>query len=190
MQAHDAQAMTYAEYLARERASATKHEYVNGRVYAMAGGTPEHARLAGAVLGELRAALRGKPCAAFTADLRVHVVATRRSTYPDATVVCGKLERAADDDDAVTNPTVLVEVLSESTESADRGEKWSHYQRIPSLREYVLVSQNTPKIEVFSRDHEQPELWHYREYGEGAGARVPSLEVTIEVDAVYANPLG
>lgn len=190
MQAHDAQTTTYAEYLALERASATKHEYVNGRVYAMAGGTPEHARLAGAMLRELGAALRGKPCAAFSADLRVHVAATRRSTYPDATVVCGKLEHAADDADAVVNPTVLVEVLSESTESADRGEKWSHYQRVASLREYVLVSQTTRRIEIFSRDVEQPELWHYREYGEGTLARVPSLDVGLEVDAVYANPLG
>ncbi len=190
MQAHDVQTMTYVDYLELERVSATKHEFVNGRVYAMAGGTPEHARLGGAMLAALGAALRGKPCAAFSSDLRVRIVATGRSTYPDVTVVCGKLERAGDDEDAVTNPTVIAEVLSESTESADRGEKWSHYQRIASLREYVLVGQSSRRIEVFSRDAGQPELWHYREYGEGAHAGVPSLDATIDVDAIYANPLG
>lgn len=104
--------------------------------------------------------------------------------------MCGKLERVGDDEDAIINPTLIVEVSSESTESADRGEKWSHYQRIASLREYVLVGQTSPRIEVFSRDAEQPELWHYREYAEGARAGVPSLGTAIDVDAIYANPLG
>lgn len=156
----------------------------------MAGGSPEHARLSQAMGAELRAALRGKPCAPFSSDLRVKVVATGRATYPDVTVVCGGIERAADDDAAVTNPTLLVEVLSDSTESADRGDKWAHYQRIPQLREYVLVSQNTPRIEVYSRDPEQPDLWHYREHVAGALAHLPSLGVSLEVDAIYASPLG
>lgn len=181
--------MSYAEYLALEGAAETKHEYVNGRVYAMAGGSPEHARLAGAILARLTTALVGKPCAPFTSDLRVRVVATGRSTYPDVTVVCEKIERAADDADAATNPIVIVEVLSDGTESADRGDEWMHYQRIASLREYVLVSQSTQRIEVYSRDAGSPDDWHYRESGAGASARLPSLDVTLDVDAIYASPL-
>lgn len=182
--------MRYAEYLALERSATQKHEYVNGRVYAMAGGSPEHARLAGAVIAALTTALRGKPCAAFSSDLRVRILATGRATYPDVTVVCGKLERAEDDPDAVTNPGVIVEVLSDTTESDDRGDKWAHYQRVPSLREYVLVSQRTQRIEVYSRDREQAGLWHYREHEAGAQVELPSLGVSLAVDDVYANPLG
>ena len=144
--------MTYAEYVAFEQTAARKHEYVNGRVYAMAGGSPEHARLAVAMSAALTTALRGKPCAPFSSDLRVRNVVTGRSSYPDLTVVCGALAHASDDPDAATNPAVIVEVLSESTERDDRGDKWAHYQRIASLREYVLVSQGSRRIEVYSRD--------------------------------------
>jgi len=189
MQAIDAQDMTYAEYLAFEEASEEKHEYVNGRAYAMAGGSIEHARLASAISAALAVALGRAPCVPFSSDLRVRNDATGRSTYPDVTVVCGKIERAADDDQAVTNPSVIVEVLSDSTEKSDRGEKWSHYQRIASLREYVLVSQSPPKIEVFSRDPERRDVWQYQEYGPGTEARLPSLGVTLAVDEIYANKL-
>lgn len=189
MEARDVQEMSYADYLAAERRAATKHEYVNGRVYAMAGGTPEHARLAAAVAGDLREALRGRPCAVYSADLRVRVVATGRSTYPDVTVVCGALERAGDDADAVVNPTVIVEVLSDTTEADDRSDKWAHYQRLPSLREYVLVGQRQPRIEVFSRDPSTPDVWRYRDHGPGARLELPSLAVSIALDAIYADPL-
>ena len=157
--------MTYEEYVAFERDAESKHEFVNGHVHAMSGGSPEHARLAAAV-----------------------IQATSRSTYPDVTVVCGKLERDATDIDAVTNPRVIVEVLSPSTESSDRGDKWAHYQRVDSLREYVLVSQATPRIEVFSRDEAQSG-WLYRQYGMGQTVQLRSVELSIDVDAIYANPL-
>ncbi len=189
MEARDLREMTHEDYVALERVATEKHEYVNGRVYAMAGGSPEHARLAAAVCAELRAALRGRPCAAFTSDLRVRILPTGRSTYPDVSVVCGQLERAPGDEDAVTNPTLLVEVLSDSTENDDRGEKWAHYQRVPALREYVLVSQHARRIEVFSRDEADPRLWHYREYREGTRAALPGLGVELDLDEVYADPL-
>jgi len=181
--------MSYGDYLALERAAGRKHEYVNGRVYAMAGGTPEHARLAGALITALATRLDGKRCAPFTSDLRVRIVATGRSTYPDVTVVCGQLEHAPDDDEAVTNPTVIVEVLSETTGRDDRGDKWRHYQRIPALREYVLVSQGTPRVEVFSRDGAQPDLWRYRDHGAGSEIALESLGVRLPLDTLYANPL-
>ena len=108
----------------------------------MAGGTPEHGRLAAALAGELRGKLRGRPCAVFSSDVRIRIAATDRTTYPDLSVVCGKRETAADDPDALVNPIVIVEVLSDSTEADDRGAKFAHYRRLESLREYVLVSQH------------------------------------------------
>jgi Uma2 family endonuclease len=180
--------VTYADYLAAERASAAKHEYLRGEVIAMAGGTPEHGRLAAAVIGELRNALRGHPCAPFSSDVRVRILATDRTTYPDVSVVCGVLERAPDDPDAITNPTVLVEVLSDSTEADDRGDKFAHYRRIPSLRDYVLVSQRARRIEVFHRDAGGG--WLLSEAGPGEEVRLESLDVALGVDAIYADPLG
>ena len=177
----------YAEYLAAERASELRHEYLRGEVWAMAGGTPEHARLALAVGAELRAAVRGRPCVVFSSDLRVRIQDTDRATYPDVTVVCGERRAPDDDPDAVTNPIVLVEVLSDSTEQADRGEKFAHYRRIPSLREYVLVSQDAPRVEVFRR---QPDGWLLVEAGPGGSVVLESIGATLLVDEIYADPLG
>jgi len=181
-----AQRLTYDEYLVLERTSESKHEYVGGEVYAMAGGTPEHGRLAIAFAGLLTSALRGRPCAVFSADVRVRIESTGRATYPDLSVVCGSLEPARDDTDAITNPIVLVEVLSDSTEASDRGDKWSHYQRLASLREYVLVSSREPRIEVFRR---VADGWHYEEARAGAAIRLESLGVEVPVDEIFRDPL-
>jgi Uma2 family endonuclease len=178
----------YADYLELERKSATKLEWLDGVVYDMAGGTPEHAGLTLAVGGELRAQLRGKPCRAFSGDLKIRVLATGLATYPDISIVCGKLETDPEDENAATNPKVLVEVLSDSTEGYDRGEKFAHYRRIPSLREYVLVSQHEPHIEVFRKN--AAGKWELSEEGR-AGDTVPltSIECVLSVDEVYADPL-
>ena len=119
--------MTYAEYLAAEAVAEARHEFLNGEVREMAGGTIEHGALALAVAGELRAALRGKPCRAFSSDVRVRIPETDLATYPDLSIVCGQLETAPDDKDAITNPIVLVEVLSDSTEAYDRGAKLAQW---------------------------------------------------------------
>ncbi len=180
-----ATAMSYAEYLEREHSAATKHEYVNGLVYAMAGGTIEHGRLA-ARLGRLVGnALEGHPCDTFSSDVRVRVEATGRSSYPDLSVVCGPRRTAADDRDALTNPTVIFEVLSDGTEASDRGEKWAHYQRLDSLREYVLVSQHEPRVEVFRRTDGGE--WRYASYLEGE-LELASLGVRVSLEALYADP--
>ena len=179
--------MTYAEYLAAEAVAEVRHEYLNGDVWAMAGGTIEHGALALAVAGELRSALRGKPCRAFPSDVRVRIPETGLSTYPDVTIVCGELETAPEDKDAVTNPIVLVEVLSDSTEAYDRGAKAAHYRRIPSLREYVLVAQAEPRIEVQRRS--EGGRWELLEARPGETIELASLGVRLDVAAVYANPL-
>jgi Uma2 family endonuclease len=177
----------FADYLAAEKASAIRHEFLDGLVYAMAGGTPEHGALAAAFIGELRSALRGKPCRVFTSDVRVRVDETQLATYPDASVVCGQLKTAADDPDGVANPILVVEVLSPATEAYDRGAKAAHYRRIPSLREYVLVAQDEVRVEVYRKN--QHDRWELFEAMAGGQIRLESLGVSVAVDAVYENPL-
>lgn len=179
--------MTYAEYVAFERAEESRHEWVAGAVHAMAGGSPEHARLAGRMIHLLSAALAGRPCEVFTSDLRVRIVATGRATYPDVTVVCGKLEPDVEDPDAATNPSVLVEILSPTTEADDRGDKWAHYRRIPSLRAYLLVSQHEPRVEAFRRDGDR---WLFEDAGPGQTLIVGGLDVALAVDELFARALG
>jgi Uma2 family endonuclease len=181
------QRKTYAEYLAFEREAETKHEFVDGQIVAMAGGTPEHSRLAASVIQALGTALRGRRCSAFSSDLRVHIPATGRSTYPDVTVVCDERLTADVDADAIINPTVIVEILSPRTEASDRGEKFAHYRRIESLQEYVLVGQDEQRIEVYRREGD---VWALRDYGPGQEAELASLDVRLAVDAIYADPLG
>lgn len=177
---------SYADYLAFERSAPTKHEYVAGMVVAMAGGSPEHARLAGRLARFIGVAIDGRPCDVFSSDLRVRISETNRSTYPDLTVVCGRRQTAADDDDAIVNPTVLVEILSDSTEADDRGEKFAHYRRLASLQEYVLVAQKAQRIEVYRREGDR---WVLSEHGPGTRVELPSIGASIPVDEVYRDPL-
>lgn len=179
-------AMSYADYLAHEADGPTKHEYLDGHVYAMAGGTPEHGALAAAVIGELRAALRGRPCRVYSSDVRVHVRATGLTTYPDVTVVCGRLETDAVDADAITNPTLIVEVLSPTTEGYDRGARASHYRQIATLREYVLVGQNEQRVEV---QRLVDGVWTITDARPGDVVNLTSVGVALDVSVVYANPL-
>lgn len=179
---------TYAEYLSAEEKSETKHEWLNGEIFAMSGGTPEHALLCASVNRCLGIAVRGKRCAVFSSDLRVRVQATGLSTYPDVSVVCGQIQRAPDDKNAVVNPILLAEVLSDSTEVYDRGEKASHYRRIPSLREYMLVSQSAWHIEVYRRTDEGE--WKMLVVGAGERFYLESVDCYLSVDEVYWNPLG
>jgi Uma2 family endonuclease len=180
--------VSYAQYCEAEATSETKHEYLRGEVYAMAGGTPEHAALATAVSIELGVALRGRPCRVFSSDLRVRIEATDLTTYPDVSVVCDALETSTIDPHATTNPILIVEVLSDSTEAYDRGQKFAHYRRLPSLREYLLVNQHEPRLEVYSKNTDGD--WVLREAGAGERLPLSSLDgVTLDVDTIYANPL-
>lgn len=179
--------MTPDDYLELERTSDVKHEFINGEVYAMAGGSAEHGALVLAVARALGNALDGKPCRTFSSDVRVRVESTASNFYPDVSVVCGKLATARDDEHAITNPVVLVEVLSDSTERNDRGPKAAHYRRLASLKEYVLVSQDERRVEV-QRLNEHG-TWELHFYGPGDAVELKSLEATFALDAVYANPL-
>jgi Uma2 family endonuclease len=180
--------VSYAEYIALEAKGDGKHEYLAGMVYAMAGGTPEHARLLANMTSAFLSGLRGRPCAVFSSDLRVRIDATDRSTYPDVTVVCGAMTTSPADRDAVTNPTLIVEVTSETSEADDRGDKFGHYRQLASLQEYVLVSSRAPHVEVWRRNERG--RWELADEG-GAQATVQlaSIDVRLEVAGVYANPL-
>jgi Uma2 family endonuclease len=144
--------LTIAEYLAIEESASYKSEYIAGEMYAMAGGSPRHALLAANVIRELGNALKGGSCAVYSSDLRVAVLDAEFFSYPDATVVCGPLQFSDAGQMAVINPSAIVEVLSDSTEAYDRGAKFRLFSELPSLQTYILVSQRTALIEVFTRD--------------------------------------
>jgi Uma2 family endonuclease len=143
------------EYLARERKADFKSEYFDGCVYAMAGASAEHGRLSLDLATELNVKLRAGPCEVFGSDLRVLVHPSGLYTYPDAVAVCGAPEFEDGRKDTLLNPSLIAEVLSPSTESYDRGEKFANYRRLPSLREYVLIAQDRVLVERFLRQGEQ-----------------------------------
>jgi Uma2 family endonuclease len=172
---------TYAEYLGFEASSNVKHEFLDGQIYAMAGGTPEHAALAAAVITLLGPQLRGGQCRPFNSDLRVRTP-TGLTTYPDVTVVCGPRELDAADPLAVTNPALIVEVLSRSTEEYDSGDKFEHYKSFASLREYVLVSHRDRSVEIRSRGEDG---WSTNLVREGEVAAL-SIGARLEVRELYA----
>ena len=176
--------MTYAHYCAVEREAMSKHEYLAGEVFAMTGGTLEHSRLAAEVGYLLRGSLEGRPCRVLSSDARVRIEAVDVDTYPDLSVVCGPAETAADEH-ALLNPTLIVEVLSPSTEAYDRGLKASHYRQIPALKAYLLVVQERARLELHVREADG--RWLMSEAGPGEKLRIPALEVELEVDAVYRD---
>ncbi|MES2642740.1 MAG: Uma2 family endonuclease [Myxococcota bacterium] len=179
--------MTYAEYLAFEGVSAEKHEFINGEPHAMSEGTPVHARLQVRLGGRLDAALEGRRCASYGPDLRIYFAELDEGAYADASVLCGPLVPAPGDPNAATNPTVICEVLSPSTEAYDRGRKFEKYRALPTVKEYVLVAQDRALVEVFRRDADS--TWTLRTYGPGARVELASIDVHIAVDDLYRGVL-
>lgn len=183
----DGPTQTVDEYVAIENFSNLKHEYYDGQIRAMGGGTPEHARLGAAIVRHLGNQLEGKPCTVYSSDLRVRITATGLITYPDVSVGCGKMQMDALDPLAQVNPTVLIEVTSKSTEKYDRTAKYEHYKLIPKLREYVIISHRERMIEVFRRADDG--TWSLAERGgDGDQISLTSIGCTIDIAAVYRNP--
>jgi Uma2 family endonuclease len=174
---------TFGDYLALERESDIKHEFDAGDVLAMSGGTARHSALAVKVATALEIT-RPSGCTVFQSDMRIRIAATGRATYPDASMVCGPLEYDSEDaaQTTITNPLLIIEVLSVTTEKGDRGNKWLHYQRIPSLQEYVLVSQE-PRIEIFRRTSSG--TWEYLEVHKGTVTLASGP--TLDLATLYAN---
>jgi Uma2 family endonuclease len=176
---------TYAEYLALEEESSVRHEYLDGEIYAMAGGSPDHAALAAGLIGILRGQLP-PGCRVFTSGLRVRIAASGLSTYPDAAVICGRTMRSPDDPLAVTNPVLLVEVTSPSTEDYDRGEKLRHYTGLPSVREVLIVSHRVPELTLHRREDTR---WTSTTAGPGESLELASVAAHVSVDEVYRGGL-
>jgi Uma2 family endonuclease len=172
-----------AEYLRIERQAEFKSEFFDGEMFAMAGGSPYHSLIAVNAASELKNKLKGGRCLVFNSDLRVKIEATGLFTYPDITVVCGP--RSFFQEDTLLNPSLVVEVLSDSTEAYDRGKKFEHYRQVPSLQEYLLISQREPRIEQFIR---KPDRWELREAaGLNAHLDLPSLSIALDLAEIFAN---
>ena len=152
MAINPAKLMTPTEYLAFERQQTdARHEYFQGVITMMAGASMAHNRIVGNAFAALHAQLRGSACSVFATDMRVHIPATGLYTYPDIAALCDEPQLEDDEQDILLNPSVIIEVLSESTEAYDRGAKFDHYRSIASLQTYVLIAQDKPQIEAFQR---------------------------------------
>jgi Uma2 family endonuclease len=145
-----AERITAERYLAMERAADFKSEYINGRIYAMAGGTADHSAIAVNVAAELRAALRLSGCRVFNSDLKIYIPFTNSFVYPDASVICGEVRYKDEARDVAMNPILVIEVLSPSTSNYDRGDKFAHYRSIPTFREYLIIQQTPLLIEQWA----------------------------------------
>jgi Uma2 family endonuclease len=177
-----------AEYLRRERESLDKHEFRDGEIILMAGGSGDHSLIAANVIREIGNHLKGKPCRVYDSNLRIRVPGTVTYTYPDASIICGQREIDPNDSsgETFTNPRAVVEVLSPATEAYDRGEKFELYRRIPSLEEYVLISQFTPRVEAYLRRPEGSWLLTPVSGLEGV-VRLRSLEIDLPLSEIYAG---
>ncbi len=176
--------LSVLDYYRIETEAEFRSQYFAGEMFAMAGGTPRHSRIKLNVGSLLNASLREGSCVPYDSDLRVRVPGTDLITYPDASVICGELQIDLDDANTALNPTVLIEVLSPSTEAYDRGAKFGHYRRIPSLREYVLISQDEPRVERFLRNDD--ETWTLViSNGLDQSIELGSLGVTLPLSEIF-----
>ncbi|WP_027147852.1 Uma2 family endonuclease [Methylobacter tundripaludum] len=178
---------TAEEYLTLERSASSKSEFHDGQIYAMTGASREHNLVTINIAGELRNQLKKRPCEAYVNDMRVKAADARSYHYPDIVVVCGTPQFEDAHVDTLLNPTLLIEVLSPSTEAYDRGGKFAHYRKIPTLREYLLVAQDQPSIERYLR---QGDVWILTE-AVGLEADVPleSIDCVLSLREIYDKVL-
>jgi Uma2 family endonuclease len=171
------------QYLALERKATHKSEYINGQIFAMAGASRQHNRITLNIAGELRAQLRGRPCEAFVNDMRVKVSSTGMYTYPDAAALRGEPRFEDEQIDTLLNPSVIVEVLSDSTEAYDRGDKFAHYRRLESLTDYVLIAQDKVRVEHYVRQGDQ---WVLSEISDPSGTlHLSSIGCALALRDIY-----
>lgn len=183
MQTRIRERLTEAQYLALERDSDTKHEFVNGEAWAMAGGSPRHGLLA-ANIGRAVGRRLARDCSPVSSCVRVHGSRTGFYTYPDVTIVCGAVETHPQDRNTIVNPRAIFEVLSRSTEAYDRTAKFDHYSRITSLDTYVLVAQDRPRVLHFHRA--APDQWLMTEVeGEAGVLRLSAFGIAVPMAEIY-----
>lgn len=170
------------EYLTMERRAQERHEFESGESMAMAGGTRWHKQLAGQIFSRLHHHLEGKECTPYIADMRLYIASYQQYVYPDVLVVCH--EDAYIADDMVNDATVIIEVFSSSTEAYDRGRKFLHYQKLPSLREYLLISQEMMQVELFRNNLQHK--WEYELWDQPTDViALVSLDFTMTVEELY-----
>jgi len=185
MEAVEKSHITPSEYLAREERANTKHDFVNGEIVAMTGGSVSHNRMVRNLITTVDAHLKGKPCEAFVKDMRLAVDKQDLFTYPDLMVVCGDLETYADREDTITNPKVIIEVLSKSTKDYDHGTKAPAYREIETLEELVLVDQYTTHLEHWTR---RGDYWEVRIIRNKSNDLVlESIDLTLPLEEVYRD---
>lgn len=172
--------LSIKEYIELEEKSLQKNEFFGGEIYAMAGGKPSHALISNNIAAELRNRLKGKPCLAYNSDL---ATTEDEFVYADASVVYGEIESYSEYPNAAKNPILIVEVLSDSSEKYDRGEKFRKYQQIESLREYLLIAQDRIRVEVYSK-HDNIIFW---QYGMPPNRSYESLNDVIELKSINCN---
>ncbi|MFI5301564.1 MAG: Uma2 family endonuclease [Polyangiales bacterium] len=175
---------TFDEYLAMERASDVRLQWVAGEVFAMAGETPEHSLVKSNLVASMVVALRGKPCLALDSDQKVDILEGDLATYPDLTVVCGPLARSPRDPNALTNPTLVVEVISPSTEAHDLGFKTRHYKRLASLRQILFVWPEERAVQLVTRG--EAGAWIVKDI-EDEEIVIGAIDVTLKRSEVFAR---
>jgi len=186
MTANPTHRISAEEYLAMEDMAEGRSEFINGNVVAMSGNTIPHIRILRNLVVQLDGQLRGKPCEIFFNELRVKVELTGDYFYPDLVGVCGGPSFDALSNITLTNPTVLIEILSPSTEAYDRGQKFLHYQQIPTLKEYCLVSQDAPRIELYTRGENS--AWTYISVaGLDHSIRFESIDCSVALADIYRD---
>jgi Uma2 family endonuclease len=183
MSALPQQRWTPESYLVFERASEEKHEYFNGSIYAMTGASENHNLIMVSTSASLHNQLRKRPCRVYPSDMRVKTRSTVLYTYPDISVVCGDSQFEDDVFDTLLNPTVIIEVLSPSTERYDRGKKFQHYRTLESLQEYLLIAQDSVRIEHYVRRGEQWLLTDAKHLD--TVLTLPSIECKLALADVY-----
>ena len=176
--------MTEAEYLALDRNSTIKHEFMTGEVYAMSGASEAHNLITASTIAVLYNQLRSRSCRVYPSDMKVRTPATGSYAYPDITVVCGEALFADDQRDILLNATLIIEVMSPTTERYDRGRKFQHYRELKTLQEYILMAQDSPHMERFLQQGKG--FWQFSEVrGLDASLELSSIECTLSLAEVY-----
>lgn len=179
--------LSVPEYINTEQQTDTKYEYHDGSIYAMAGGTLNHGLICGNIFGEIRIALKAKnsDCKVINSEIKLHVKEKNSFLYPDAMVICGAIEKSKTELNSVTNPVVIIEVLSKSTASYDRGDKFFFYRQIDTLKEYILIEQDKAQIEIFKR---KKDLWQItRISGLGELLPISTLDIELKLEDIYQD---
>jgi Uma2 family endonuclease len=179
--------ITPQEYLDLERKAEVKSEYMDGEMFAMSGASREHARIVLNIASHLNSEFQGRPCEVYASELRTKITQTGSYTYPDVVAVCGGAVFEDDYFDTLINPQLIVEVLSDSTESYDRGRKFAHYRTVESLLQYVLVSQTECRVECFKRQSDDAN-WLYTEAARlEESVELSSVATRISLAQIYQN---